>query len=102
MNVFDLQKKEMYELLEIYDGYRALQDISVNLVGYTYGAGYDEGIIGKLAYVVDLIVSHSSPGLFNRDVDFADTELAQILDNEKMDNHMKAEKLLGFMETVLR
>lgn len=102
MNVFDLQKKEMYELLEIYDGYRALQDISVNLVGCTYGAGYDEGILGKMAYIVDLIVRRSNPALFDRTVDFADTELARILDDEKMDNHMKAEKLLGFMGTVLR
>ena len=95
VNVLEQQKKELFELLEIYDGYEALQDMSETLVGCTYGAGYDEGIIGKLAYVVDLIVSHSSPGLFNRDVDFADTELARILSDRELDNHRKAELLLG-------
>ena len=49
MNVLGQQKRELFELLEIYDGYEALQDLSETLVGCSYSAGYDEGIIGKLA-----------------------------------------------------
>ena len=85
----------MYRLLEIYDGYEMLQDISDVLIGHRYSAGYDEGVLGKLAHIIKLIVDRADPSLYDRDVDFHDTELARILDNKEMDNHLKAEMLVG-------
>ena len=95
MNAFELQKDEMYRLLEIYDGFNQLQGISKSLIGYSYSSGYDEGILGKLAYIVDIIISRANPSLFNKSVDFSDTELARILNDREMDNRLKAEILLG-------
>lgn len=95
MTSLEEKSKELYRLLEIYDGYEALQEVSEALAGCSYGAGYDEGILGKLAHVVNLIVNLSNPSLYDRTVDFADTELGRILDDRKLDNHVKAEVLLG-------
>ena len=95
MTSLEEKSKELYRLLEIYDGYEALQEVSEALAGCSYGAGYDEGILGKLAHVVNLIVSHSDPLLFDKTMDFADTKLARILSDRELDNHRKAELLLG-------
>ena len=84
----------MYRLLEICDGYEMLQDISDVLIGCRYSAGYDEGVLGKLARIVKLIVDRADPSLY-RYMDFHDTELALILDDKKIDNHLKAEMLVG-------
>ena len=55
----------------------------------------DEGVLGKLAHIVKLIVDRADPSLYDRDVDFHDTELALILDDKKIGNHLKAEMLVG-------
>ena len=40
-------------------------------------------------------VDHADPSLYDRNIDFHDTELALILDDKKIDNHLKAEMLVG-------
>ena len=96
MNTIEEQKEEMFRLLEIYDGYEMLQDISDSLTGFGCSAGYDEGILGKLSHVVRLIVERADPALYNRETDFSDTELARILDDKDMENRYKAEILTRF------
>ena len=44
---------------------------------------------------IKLIVDRADPSLYDRDVDFHDTELALILDDKKIGNHLKAEMLVG-------
>ena len=92
-----IQKKreDMYRLLEIHDAYETLQKISESLIGYNYSAGFDEGVIGKLAHVVRLIIDRTDPSLFDKTMDFSDTELARILEDTEMDNRHKAEILTG-------
>lgn len=95
MNTIEEQKEEMFRLLEIYDGYEALQDVSETLTGCGCDCGYGEGVLGKLTYIVSIITSHSDPTLYDRKTDFHDTTLARILDDRNMDNRRKAECLLG-------
>ena len=95
MRQIEYPVETMYRLLEICDGYEMLQDISDVLIGCRYSAGYDEGVLGKLARIVKLIVDRADPSLYDRYMDFHDTELALILDDKKIDNHLKAEMLVG-------
>ena len=87
------RREDMFRLLEIYDAYGTLQDISDLLTGFGCSAGYDEGILGKLSHVVRLITDRADPALFDRETDFSDTELARILDAKDMDNRHKAQIL---------
>lgn len=96
MEGFETRKTEMYRLLEIYDGYEELQDVADSLVGFGCSAGYDEGILGKLSHVVRLIVDRTDSALYDRTVDFCDTELARILNDKNLDNRCKAEILTRF------
>ena len=95
MNMVETQKEEMYEFLEIYDGYEALQDISQVLTGCGCDCGYDEGVLGKLMNIIGLIRNHSDPSLYDRNIDYYETRFAKLLDDRQMDNHLKAEYLLG-------
>ena len=44
---------------------------------------------------IGLIRNHSDPSLYDRNIDYYDTRLAKLLDDSQMDNHLKAEYLLG-------
>ena len=95
MEGFETRKTEMYRLLEIYDGYEALLDFSESLSGYSCGCGYDEGILGKLSNIIDVIKNRARPALFDKSVDFSETDFARILDDRELDNRVKAEMLIG-------
>ena len=45
--------------------------------------------------IIGLIRNHSDPSLYDRNIDYYDTRFARLLDNRQMDNHLKAEYLLG-------
>ena len=95
MNMIKAQIEEMYEYLEIYDAYNTLQDILETLSGCGCDCDYSEGVLGKLMNIIGLIRNHSDPSLYDRNIDYYDTRLAKLLDNRQMDNHLKAEYLLG-------
>ena len=86
---------EMFRFLEIYDAYVTLQSISETLTGCGCDCGYGEGALGKLTHIVDIIVSHAEPSLYDRSKDFCDSRLSRLLDDREMDNRLKAEYLLG-------
>ena len=98
MERLEKQTNTMYRLLEIYDAYETLQDISDTLTGVGCSAGYGEGVLGKLSHIVRLIIDHADSSLYDSSVDFCDTELAQILGDREMDNHHKAVILTGLKE----
>ena len=95
MERFEKQEETMYRLLEIYDAYETLQDISDLLTGLGCSAGYGEGVLGKLSHIVRLIIDHADPLLYDKEIDFSGTKLAQILGDKDMDNRNKAEILTG-------
>lgn len=96
MTCFEAQQtEELFQFLEIYDGYEELLEVMEVLGGFIYKAGYGEGILGRLVHIVDIIKSHSDPTLYDRKQDFSDSRLAHLLANKKMNNHLKAENLLG-------
>ena len=95
MNMIEAQKEEMFEYLEIYDAYNTLQDISKALAGCGSDCDYSEGVLGKLMNIIGLIRNHSDPSLYDRNIDYYNTRLARLLDDSQMDNHLKAEYLLG-------
>ena len=95
MTTFETQKKEMFEFLEIYDAYNTVQDFSETLTGCGCDFGYGEGVLGKLMNIIGLIRNHSDPSLYDHAIDYYDTRFAKLLDDRQMDNHLKAEYLLG-------
>jgi len=44
---------------------------------------------------IGLIRNHSDPSLYDSNIDYYDTRFAKLLDDSQMDNHLKAEYLLG-------
>lgn len=92
-----MDEQTMYELLEIHDTIDQVYIIQELLTGQTVGAGYGEGILGRLSYVTDIIMRYSrlrrDPGL-----EFEKTEIGKVLDNKDMDNRRKARIILGLEE----
>lgn len=95
MNMIKAQIEEMFEYLEIYDAYNTLQDILETLSGCGSDCDYSEGVLGKLMNIIGLIRNHSDPSLYDSNIDYYDTRLAKLLGDSQMDNHLKAEYLLG-------
>ena len=88
-----MDEKTMYELLEIYDAVMELEEVEEMLTGTTISTGYEEGIMGKLSYVFQIIARYSP--LFTPDVDFEITDFGRVLEDDDLDNHEKARILLG-------
>ncbi len=86
-----MDEQTMFELLEIYDAKEELERISEELSGVAFATGYDEGILGKLSRVTDIIM-RGSP------LDDDQTEFWEILEDKSLENHRKARMLLGLEE----
>lgn len=75
-----MQKKRLETVLEM-------------LTGEEDAVGYEEGILGSLSYIDDIISRHSP--LYHSEDDFFESEFGRILEDKKMNNHKKARLLLG-------
>ncbi len=86
----------MFELLEIYDATEELQRVLVMLINEDIAPGYEDGILGKLSRVMD-IIRRNSP-LYRPGEDYDRSEICRILENEVLDNHQKSRLLLGIKD----
>lgn len=91
-----MDEKTMFQLLEIYDARENLETVQEMLTGCIQHAGYGEGILGNLSYVTDIIMRYSP--LYDPAVNYEDSEFGRILEDDTMDNNMKARILLGIRD----
>ncbi len=88
-----MDEKTMFELLEIYDAEEELHRILVMLIGDDMATGYEEGILGKLSRVTNIIKRYSP--LYCPGMDYDKSELCRVLEDTTIDNHKKSRRILG-------
>ncbi len=88
-----MDERTMFELLEIYDAKEELHQVLEMLAGMDCSIGYDDGVLGKLSRVTDIIKRHSP--LHHTEEDYDESGFWKILEDETIDNHQKAGRLLG-------
>ena len=91
-----MDERTMFELLEIYDAAKGVEEIEEMLIGQIIGAGPGEGIVGNLSYVSGIIARYSP--VYGPGEDYEMSYFWRTLDDDSIDNHRKARLLLGIAE----
>ena len=87
--------KDMTDLIYIYDGFTEMEKAIYTITGQDNIYIYDEGAMGKISRVIDILRRNTS--LYNpeRDEDFEKSEFAKVLDNKSLSPEERAKKLLN-------
>ncbi len=87
-----MELNDMADLIEAYDGLRELEDIMGALNG-SGGAGYDEGAMGKLCRITDVIQRNVA----DKDPEDDWDGILRILDDDETPAEDRAKALLGIV-----
>ena len=92
-----LELKDMVDLLHIYDATEDIEQIANDLSGGSnFGHGYDDGIVGKLTRVRDIIYRNSP--IYDEFEDFETQPLGKVLNARGMAYEERAKIILGLDE----
>lgn len=89
-----MDKQDMIALIQIFDAKEELEEIVKQLSGNQLAHGFDNGIIGNLSRVTDLIAKHSP--IYDDDLDYENQLLGQTLLNKQLSYDERADIILGF------
>ena len=92
-----MELKDMVDLLHIYDATEDIEQIANDLSGGSnFGHGYDDGIVGKLTRVRDIIYRNSP--IYDEFEDFETQPLGKVLNARGMAYEERAKIILGLDE----
>ncbi len=91
-----MDERTMFELLEIYDAVCKAEEIEVILTGDSITVGPEDGILGKMSYITEIIARFSP--VYGKEEEYEKSYFRRVLEDGEMDNHRKARILLGLAE----
>ena len=92
-----ITEKQMAALLDIKDAAEALEDVMEILMGVNYALSFNEGALGRLSKIYDLIKEFSPVYVAQgqHDEDICKSTFGAVLEDKTLTNEEKAKILLG-------
>ena len=86
--------EDMNDLLQVYDAKWELEDVVASLMGAgPYAFGFEDGIIGKISRVAQVIIRNSP--VYDPDDDFHSQPIGRALDDRSLSYEERARVILG-------